>query len=226
MEVLIIVLIVTLIPLAIWWSWYAKKKRRELMAGIAREMGGRFHEDDPFGLADRYEGQFPTLNTGSRRYAFNVVNGTWEERPFWLFDHHYETYSHNKNGRQTHHHYRTFLLSRHDLDLGNLDVRPEGLFDKMKAAFGFDDVDFESAEFSRKWHIGAENRQFAYQVFHPRMIEYFLTLRDFRLFTRGPHALYRVGSGQMNAEEMGRVFRYADGFHERLPRFVRKDRAL
>ena len=92
--------------------------------------------------------------------------------------------------------------------------------------FGFDDVDFESAEFSRKWHVGAQDREFAYQVFHPKMIEYFGSLRGFRLFTRGRYALYRVGSGQMDAEEMGTVFRYAKGFHERLPRFVRKDRAL
>ncbi|MHC4940813.1 MAG: hypothetical protein ACYTHK_17870 [Planctomycetota bacterium] len=226
MEALIVVLILVLVPLAIWWSWYAKKKRRELMRKIADELGGRFYQDDPFGLAGRHEGEFPTLKAGSNRYAYNVVTGRWEDSPFWLFDHHYETYSHDKNGRKTHHHYRTFLLTEHDLDLGALDVRPEHLFDKMKAVFGFDDVDFESAEFSKKWHVGAQDREFAYQVFHPKMIEYFGTLRGFRLFTRGRFALYRVGSGQMDAEEMGKVFRYAKGFHERLPRFVRKDRAL
>ena len=99
MEVLVVVLIVLVAGGAIWIGWYVAKKRRELMMRIAQEMGGRFHKDDPFGLAGRYEEHFPTLRKGSKRYAYNVVQGEWEERPFWLFDHHHETYSHNKNVR-------------------------------------------------------------------------------------------------------------------------------
>jgi hypothetical protein len=226
MEVVGIVLVVAVAGLAFWFAWYQKKKRRELLTRIAAERGGRFYEDDPFGLARRHEDRFSSLKQGSNRYAYNVVYGRAADVDFWLFDHHYETYSHNKNGRQTHHHHRSFLLMEHELDLGQLDVRPEGLFDKLKAAFGFDDVDFESAEFSKNWHVGAQDREFAYQVFHPRMIEYFLKLDGFRLQTAGPYALYRVGSGRMDEGEIGRAFRYAKGFRERLPRFVKKDRAL
>jgi len=226
MEAVFVVLVLLLVGGAIWLGWYLKKKRRELMRRIAGEMGARYYEDDPFGLARRHEDELPELRKGSNRYAYNVVHGDRDGRAFWLFDHHYETYSHGKNGRQTHHHHRSFLLVEHDMHMGFLDVRPEGLFDKLKAVFGFDDVDFESAAFSKAWHVGARDREFAYQVFHPRMIEYFLALRDFRLQTAGPYALYRVGSGRMDADEMGRAFRYAEGFHERLPRFVQKDRSL
>jgi len=226
MEVVGILVVVLVAGLAIWFSWYQTKKRRELMAGIAARYGGRYYRDDPFGLSKRYERLFPTLSQGSNRYAYNVVEGNDAGRTFWLFDHHHETYSHDKNGRKTHHHHRTFLITEHDVDLGRLDVRPEGFFDKLKAAFGFDDIDFESAEFSRRWHVGAKNREFAYQVFHPRMIEYFLTLDGFRMQTAGAYSICRVGSGRMGADELARVFRYSKGFRERLPRFVRKDRAL
>ena len=226
MQALFVLLILLVVAAAIWLGWYFAKQRRELMQRIAAELGGRFYKDDPFGLAARHEDSFATLREGSNRYAYNVVHGRRNEHPFWLFDHHYETYSHNKNGRQTHHHHRTFLLVEQDVHLGFLEVRPEGFFDKMKAAFGFDDIDFESAEFSRKWHVGARDREFAYQVFPPRMIEYFGRLHDFRLSTAGPFALCRVGSGRMDAGEMARVFRDWDGFQQRLPRFVRKDRAL
>ena len=129
MQALLIPLIILLIAAAIYWGYHAQKKRRELMQRIASELGARFSKEDPYGLSNRHDGRFSTLNTGSNRYAYNVVHGKWEERSFWLFDHHYETYSHSKNGRQTHHHHRTFLLAEHDSDLGSLDVRPEGFFD-------------------------------------------------------------------------------------------------
>lgn len=224
---LFIVLLVALMALFFWFAWYQRKKRREAMQGIAAKLGGRFFAEDPFGLSDRHDGRFPTLRAGSNRYAYNVIEAEWEERPAWIFDHHHETYSTDSKGhRTTHHHYRTFVLVEHDLDLGQLDIRPENFFDRVAAVFGFDDIDFESAEFSRKWRVKAADREFAYQVFHPRMIEYFLTISGFAMATSGPFGLYRVGSGTMTPAEIGRTLRIVKGFAERLPRYVRKDRAL
>jgi len=223
---LIVVLGVIVAGLAIYVSWYVREQRRKLLRGIAARLGGRFHADDPFGLADRHERRFATLRQGSNRYAYNVVDAEQDGRRLWIFDHHHETYSHSNNRRTTHHHHRTFVLVEHDLDLGEIEVRPEGFFDKLKAAFGFDDVDFESDEFSRKWYVGARDRKLAYAIFHPRMIEYFLTLRGLRLSTGGRFALYRIGSGRMNGGEIERTLGCVRGFAERLPRFLRKDRAL
>ncbi len=53
-------------------------------------------------------------------------------------------------------------------------IRREGVFDKIAGAFGFDDIDFESSEFSRKFHIKSPDKRFAYDVCHPRMMEYLL----------------------------------------------------
>ena len=223
MEVVAVVLFIAFAVLVLFFGHWQKKKRRELMQRIAVSMNARFSERDPYELADRHEPRFPTLRTGSRRYAFNVVHGRLEGRPFWLFDHHYETYSHDKNGRKTHHHYRTFLLRETELDFAPLEARPEGFFDKMKAAFGFDDIDFASAEFSRKWHIGSPDREFAYAVFTPQMIEYFLGLRGLRMSTAGAFALFRLGSGRMDEQEMADAIRISDGFFERLPRYLKKD---
>ena len=224
MELLLPILLVALVVGAIAFSFYAKAQRQKLFRQIATRMGCRYHEKDPFGIGRRHESGFPTLRQGSNRYAYNVIDGEWEGYAVRIFDHHHETYSHNKNGRQTHHHHRTFVLVEHDMHMGHLDVRPEGMFDKLKAAFGFDDIDFESAEFSRKWHVGAKDRKFAYDVFNPKMLEYFLTLRGFKLSTNGEWGLYRFGSGTMNALEIKRTLRGVDGFVGRVPRFVKKDR--
>ena len=54
-------------------------------------------------------------------------------------------------------------------------IRPEGMFDKLAGAFGFDDIDFESAEFSRRFHVKSKDKRFAYDVVHPRMMEFLMT---------------------------------------------------
>jgi hypothetical protein len=206
-------------------SYLAKKKREEAFAALARRLGCRFYVDDPFGLSRRYEGHFPTLQQGSNRYAYNVIDGALDGRRMNLFDHHHETHSTDSKGnRTTHHHHRTFLCLEHDADLGRMEVRPEHFFDKVGAFFGFDDINFESEEFSRKYHVKAEDRKLAYDVFHPKMIEFFLGLGDFKVTTSRNLALFRRGSDRMSIEQIERTLLDADGFLDRLPRYLRKDR--
>lgn len=44
----------------------------------------------------------------------------------------------------------------------------------MKNLFGFDDIDFESVEFSRKFFVKSPDKRFAYDVIHPAMMEFLL----------------------------------------------------
>jgi hypothetical protein len=39
---------------------------------------------------------------------------------------------------------------------------------------GFDDIDFESEEFSRAFYVTSDNKKFAYDVIHQKMMEYLL----------------------------------------------------
>ena len=225
---LIIIVLIVIVGVAIYAGYVAKKRRQQAFQALARKLGFRYSIDDPFRLQSRYDSFFPTLNQGNNRYAFNVLSGKREGRGIHLFDHHYETTSTDSKGRtQTHHHYRSFVAVEHDLDLGRIEVRPEGLFDKVKAAFGFDDIDFESAEFSRKYMVKAEDRKLAYAVFHPEMIEYFLTsLGKIKLTASGVFLLVRRGSGRMKPLELERTLDDAFAFLERLPRYLKKDRRV
>lgn len=225
MKILAIVAFLVLFAAIVYLSHLAKKKRQEAFRALARRLGCRYFVDDPFQLSARYEPHFPTLTEGSDRYAFNVVEGALDGRRMHLFDHHHETHSTDSKGnRTTHHHYRTFVCLEHDADLGRMEVRPEHLLDKVGAFFGFDDVDFESEEFSRKYHVKAEDRKLAYDIFHPQMIEYYLGLGGFKVTTSGNLALFRRGSNQMSIEEIEQTLLQADGFLDRLPRYLRKDR--
>ena len=60
-------------------------------------------------------------------------------------------------------------------DVPDLLIRREGLWDKLTDAFGFDDIDFESVEFSRRFHVASSDKKFAYAVIHPGMMEFMLS---------------------------------------------------
>ena len=48
--VLFVVGIIAVVALAIYFGWYAKKKRREELAGIAASLGLEYSANDPYGF--------------------------------------------------------------------------------------------------------------------------------------------------------------------------------
>jgi hypothetical protein len=216
-HVILIPIGIALAILAIYFNWLSNKKRREAMQRIARAYDGEFHADDPYNLSKRYRRRFNALTPGSNRYAYNVVRC----RDFTLFDHHHQT----SDGKHTHHHHRTFLLYKHGTDLGSVHVRPEHFGDKLASFVGFDDIDFESAAFSKRYHVKSNDKQLAYGLFHAEMIEYFMGMRDITLAASEHLVLATRGMGRLNPMRMRRLIKDVEGFVERIPRYMQKDRS-
>ena len=63
------------------------------------------------------------------------------------------------------------------MDAPLIEVRPEHVLDRLAATIGFNDLDFESVEFSDAFHVKAEDERFAYALFDPNMIELMLRRR-------------------------------------------------
>jgi hypothetical protein len=114
------------------------------------------------------------LRRGSERYAFNILSGTYQEHEALLFDYHYRTGS----GKNTHHYYISFFILHLPVLFPELIIAPEGIFSKIAQAVGYDDIDFESHEFSRKFCVRSKDKKFAYDVCNARMIEYLLSNTD------------------------------------------------
>jgi hypothetical protein len=57
----------------------------------------------------------------------------------------------------------------------------EGIFSKIGQALGYDDIDFESHEFSRKFCVRSKDKKFAYDVCNAQMIEYLLSNTDLNI---------------------------------------------
>lgn len=213
------------IVFAVLWA-RAEAKRRAAMAVLAERLGFEYHASDPFGLHLRY-GFFEPLAKGENRYAYNILSGNRPPLGVLAFDFHYETHSTDSKGRRhTHHHHATHLVVDHPYDLGRLSVRPETLFDKVADAVGFDDIDFESAEFSKRYWVKAQDKKLAYDLLNPQAIEFLLKQPKVGLLCEGLSTLVSFGPRRCDPEEIEALLRIAKGFHELVPPFVKADRAL
>ena len=102
-------------------------------------------------------------------------------RRIWAFDYHYETYSSSKHGRRTNHHYFSAVIIAPNMLLKPLFIRPEHFLDKVTEFFGYDDIDFESAEFSRKFYVKSPDKKWAYDVIGQPTMEFLLAAPRFTL---------------------------------------------
>ncbi len=216
---LIVVLAVLLIIAAAAYGFYATAQRRKELAAWAASHGLRFDPSEHFEFDGRFS-EFDCLHKGSRRYAHNLLEGAWTGRGFLGFDYHYETHSTDSKGRRTtQHHYFSAVILESRIPLKPLFIRPEGLFDKITEFFGYDDIDFESAEFSRKFYVRSPDKRWAFDVIHQRTMEFLLEAPRFTMKFDLQHAIaYR--SGRFKPAEFGAAAEVIAGVLDRLPEYV------
>ncbi len=199
----------------------AADRRRKALATWAAGKGLSYSSSHDYSMPGRFP-EFACLRQGDNRYAYNVVRGVWENRSFYSFDYHYETYTHHKGQRRTHHHHFSAAIMTSDVPLQPLAIRPETVFDRVAEFVGFDDIDFESAEFSRRFHVRAASKKWAYDVIHARTMEFLLGMPDFHLqFDRLNVIAHRTRRYEIaDIEAAAEVMR---GILDRLPDYVVKE---
>ena len=173
MQPLVIFVFIAIFAVVAVVGYISSLKRREAMAAMAARLGLRFMPGKDRDMARHYR-FLDKLRQGSQRYAFNILSGSYQGHEVLLFDYHYRTGS----GKNTHHHYLSFFILRLRISFPELIIAPEGIFSKIAQAVGYDDIDFESHEFSRKFCVRSKNKKFAYDVCNARMIEYLLSNTD------------------------------------------------
>lgn len=164
-----------------WWTERKlERERTARLAQVARRMGWLFDADGEDGNLRRRHEQFACFQKGHTRFAHNRMTGllkVWNQGlEVEVGDYHYKiTRSNGKSSSTTTYRFSYMLV---ELPFGPrlpaFALRPEGLFDKLAGAVGFEDIDFESAEFSRRYHVSGTDRRFVYDLLHPRMIEWIL----------------------------------------------------
>ncbi len=220
MEMVIFLLVGAAAVAAMIWGWHAAQKRRQDLAAWAHQRGLSFNPGNDYGLDNRF-GQFSCLQQGDNRYAYNLCEGDWGGRPTATSDYHYQTYTHTRRGRQTHHHYFSAVILRSDLPLKPLFIRPENLFDKVTEFLGWDDIDFESAEFSRNFYVKSPDRKWAYDVIHPRTMEFLLAQPRFTIQFEGVYAIACRGT-MIPVPQVQAAIDTLAGMFDRLPDYLKK----
>ena len=219
--VLFIIVAIVLVGAVAWAQWYARERRRRALAAWGAANGLTFSPEKVTGLDDRYP-DFDCLHTGSNRYAFNTLSGDWHGRRCLAFDYHYETRSTDAKGRsQTQDHYFSAAILDSPVPLKPLFIRPERFLDKVAGFFGFEDINFESAEFSRKFFVKSPDRKWAYDVIHPRTMEFLLAQPVFTLRFAGPCvAAWR--DHRFEPAEFEQAVGVVAGILDRLPEYLVK----
>lgn len=181
LPVLLFLAFAGLVVVGIVWAAAAARKRREALFELATRLGLDYSAGKDHALADTY-GFLNKLAQGSNRHAFNILSGEYRGHRVLVFDYHYETHSTDSKGRrETHHHYFSVFILVVPQVFPELVITREGIFSKIAQAFGYDDIDFESHEFSRKFCVRSKDKKFAYDVCHARMMEYLLANDDLNL---------------------------------------------
>jgi hypothetical protein len=165
-----------------------KDRRRVELASVASRMGFSFDpaHDETFAVG---WGFLSLLSGGHDRYAFNLLKGDYEGHRVTVFDYHHTTGS-GKNKRE--HYLTVFFLVVKEI-FPRLVIQPKTLADKVAEAAGFEDINFESAEFSRAFCVKSPDKRFAYDVCNAPMIEFLLANRDLEITVEGPALMLSFG---------------------------------
>jgi len=222
MEFILFVLIIgAIVVVCIILALQSQKKRREAMVQVAQTLGLTYLEQDSAYKDSEYN-NIKLFNEGHSRKAYNVIGGKKENCGVDIFDYKYVTGS-GKN-QQTHYYSVCILIIPQRFK--SLYVRRENFLDKIAGVIGFDDIDFESKEFSSRYYVKSDDRKFAYDIIHPQMIEFLLRIPQVPFIEiNGRHLAFYV-SGKIKPEAYIDLYNFGMQFYQKTPDYVLEEYKL
>lgn len=159
----------------VWLSAKRAEQRRQALAQLAASRGLAFHREDPIGVPGTFA-QFELFQRGDSNYASNVIRGAVEGHNYCACDFQYTTvtYSTDSKGHTQRHEHTTYCsaaLVELNYPVPAIWMRPENFLDKAAHLVGCHDLEFESAEFNREFHVKAENREIAFDIINAQTMQ-------------------------------------------------------
>jgi len=159
----------------VWLSAKRAEQRRQALAQLAAARGLAFHREDPIGVPGTFA-QFELFQRGDSNYASNVIRGAVEGHNYCACDFQYTTvtYSTDSKGHTQRHEHTTYCsaaLVELNYPVPAIWMRPENFLDKAAHLVGCHDLEFESAEFNREFHVKAENREIAFDIINAQTMQ-------------------------------------------------------
>ncbi len=154
----------------IYWSYALQKKRTAAFEEHAGLLGLHF-VDDPEGEAYHQFDGFRLFTRGRSRRMRNLIEGDSGDVKISIFDYAFVTGS-GKNS--TTHNQTVVALQSSLLGCPEFSMRPQGFFDKIGGAMGFQDIDFDThPEFSKLFVLKGPDEASIRSYFSPTVLGYF-----------------------------------------------------
>jgi hypothetical protein len=221
-----VLFVVGLILVAVfaYFEYQRQQRRREALAALADELGWRFSPAKDRDHDDEFA-HFEIFRRGHTRYAYNTLWGSLEADghvyAVKMGDFHYRvTSSNGKTSSTTTYRFSYAILDLPFANVPELLIRPEGMFDQLTGMLGFDDIDFESAEFSRRFYVKSSDKRFAYDVIDPRMMEFLLESKPPIVDIEQSRICLCDGGRQWTPEEFKSQLGWAREFFDHWPEHV------
>ena len=222
--ILIFIVLVVIFAVGAYYAYQHEKQRREALAALAQRIGWHFTADNDYSHEDEYD-HFELFRQGHSRYAYNTLTGALEIHgracSAKMGDFRYQITTSTGKSTTTHTYHFSYLIVHLPYpQLPTLLIRPEGMFDALKNAFGFADIDFESAEFSKRFYVKSSDKRFAYDVIHAPVMEYLLEGDPPTIDVEHGRCCLADGSDTWSAEEFQAKLLWVRGFFDRWPKHV------
>ncbi len=221
-HVLPLALVAVAAAVILYFSYLGAQKRREALAALAGRLGLTFDPGDNRALHRRF--RHSAFQKGRSRRGYNALYGTMTlaGRPVYVHMGDYSYVTGSGKSRQTHRiSYATFQLPF--VGTPDLLIRKEGIGDKLVGGLGFDDIDFESEEFSRAFWVKSGDKRFAYDVIHPRMMRFLLQGPTPRIEILDDVCLIREGLGRWDPDTFAGAPGWFQAFLELWPEHLTRE---
>ena len=149
----------------------SERRRRAAIGELAQRLDLAFSPDMDDAVGRPYE-FLQTLFGGFDRYGFNVCSGIHAGHPVRYFDFQYRTFG----GKQSTSHYLSIVVLEHDLSFPRLEIGPRKIEHAVLRALDLDTIRLESEEFNAAYFVASNDRRFASDFCHPRMMAALLSM--------------------------------------------------
>ena len=159
---------VSLVGGIVWLVRHFEKKRTEALRAVAAAMGLDFSAGKDETMLAKME-VFSLFHKGHGRRMKNVMTTTADTARITIFDYQYTT----GGGQHSQTHRQTVVSIESDaLSLPNFALRPEGVMQKIGAALGMQDIDFEGdPEFSNAFVLTGDDEESIRRFFDEELRE-------------------------------------------------------
>ncbi len=157
---------------AVVGSFYARRKRREGLANMARQLGLEYSPEDTQGCLAL---PFQLLQRGDGQGTENVLSGTWQGLSLRAFDFWYYEESTDSKGRTTRTTYRfSCAVTEVDAALSPLTLGRENVLTRIADSIGLADIQFELDDFNHAFTVKCQDSKFANDLIDQRMMRWLL----------------------------------------------------